>query len=199
LCGNLVAEAIAVFHGAHPGIDLHLAEAGSRHLVERLAVGSLDMALLTASDDRAMPGVTLTRMPLLSEELVVVTSSSYPMVAEGATIGLAHLASLPIIALDRSYDLRATMDAAFRAAGLSTNPVLEGPEMDTPLRRVERGLGVAVGPAMVLTDRPGLRSARRSTQLSRTVSLAHRSDVTPGAAVAAMRDVIIGTAARFVE
>lgn len=199
LCGNLVAEAIAVFHGAHPGIDLHLAEAGSRTLVERLAVGGIDIALVTASDTRVMPGVTLTRMPLLAEELVVVTSSSYPLVAEGATIGLAYLASLPMIALDRSYDLRATMDAAFRAAGLSPNPVLEGPEMDTVLRFVEKGLGVAVVPAMVLTDRPELRSARLSTTLSRTVSLAHRSDVTPGAAVAAMRDVIIATAARFVE
>lgn len=199
LCVSLVAEAISAFHSAHPGVDLHLSEAGSRTLVEQLAVGEIDIALITTSDERPMPGVTLNRMPLLTEELVVVTSAARPLVADGAAIGIAYLAELPLIALDRSYDLRAATDSAFRAAGLSPSPVLEGPEMDAVLRFVERGLGVAVVPAMVLTDRPGLRSARLSTPLSRTVSLAHRSDVTPGVAVSAMRDMIVTTATRFAD
>jgi DNA-binding transcriptional LysR family regulator len=71
--------------------------------------------------------------------------------------------------------------------------------MDAVLRFVERGLGVAVVPAMVLTDQPGLSSARLSVPLTRTVSLAHRSDVIPGVAVAAMRDLIVATAVRFAE
>lgn len=199
LCVSLVAEAISAFHAAHPGVDLHLAEAGSRSLAEQLAVGLLDIALITASDSRPVPGATLTRMPLLAEELVVVTSSAQPLIDEGSTIEMAGLARLPLIALDRSYDLRATTDAAFRAAGLSPAPVLEGPEMDAVLRFVEQGLGVAVVPAMVLTDRPGLRSARLAAPLTRTVSLAHRSDVTPGVAVSAMREVIVATAARFAQ
>jgi DNA-binding transcriptional LysR family regulator len=197
LCVSLVAEAISVFHAAHPGVDLHLAEAGSRTLADQLAVGQLDIALITASDTRSRPGVTLSRMPLLSEELVVATSTAEPLIAEGTTVGIAELAELPLIALDRSYDLRAATDAAFRAAGLAPAPVLEGPEMDAVLRFVEQGLGVAVVPAMALTNRPTLRSARLSTTLTRTVSLAHRSDVTPGVAVSAMRDVLIDTAAEF--
>ncbi|MGN7978097.1 LysR family transcriptional regulator [Microbacterium sp. 22195] len=199
LCVSLVAEAISTFHDAHPGVDLHLAEAGSRALVEQLAIGELDIALITASDLRPVPGVTLSRLPLLSEELVVVTSSADPLVPAGATVDLATLSRVPLIALDRSYDLRATTDAAFRAAGLAPTSVLEGPEMDAVLRFVERGLGVAVVPAMVLTDRPALSSARLSMPLTRTVSLAHRSDVTPGVAVAAMRDLIVATAVRFAE
>lgn len=199
LCVSLVAETISAFHDAHPGVDLHLAEGGSRMLVDQLAVGDLDIALITTSDTRPPHGVTLSRIPLLEEELVVVTSASSPLVEQDAAIGLERLASLPLIALDRSYDLRETTDAAFRAAGLTPNPVLEGPEMDAVLRFVERGLGVAVVPAMVLTDRPALCSARLANPLTRTVSLAHRSDVTPGAAVAAMRDMIVTTAARFAE
>lgn len=199
LCVSLVAEAISAFHAAHPGVDLHLAEAGSRSLADQLAVGLLDIALITASDARPVAGSTLSRMPLLAEELVVVTSAAKPLITEGATVGMAELAGLPLIALDRSYDLRATTDAAFRAAGLTPTPVLEGPEMDAVLRFVEQGLGVAIVPAMALTDRPALHSARLSAPLTRTVSLAHRSDVTPGVAVSAMRDVIIDTAARFAE
>ncbi|MFS0911942.1 LysR family transcriptional regulator [Microbacterium sp. 179-I 3D2 NHS] len=196
LCISLVAEAVSTFHDAHPDVDLHLTESGSRLLVDELAVGAVDIALITASGGQPPPGVSLTRTPLLAEELVVVSSAARQPVARTPAIGLDHLATLPLIVFDESYELRATTDAAFRAAGLDPNPVLEGAEMDAVLRFVERGLGVAVVPAMVLLDRPALRSVRLShPMMSRTVSLAHRSDVTPAVAVAAMRDVIVATAA----
>ncbi|WP_372491756.1 LysR family transcriptional regulator [Microbacterium croceum] len=196
LCISLVAEAISVFHAAHPGVELQLTEAGSRTLVEQLAVGALDIALVTASEGQPPAGVSLTRMPLLAEELVVVSSAAEPPVTTAPSLDLPGLASLPLIAFDESYELRATTDAAFRSAGLAPVPLLAGAEMDAVLRFVERGLGVAVVPAMVLLDRPALRSVRLShPMMTRTVSLAHRSDVTPAIAVAAMRRVIVSTAA----
>jgi len=63
---------------------------------------------------------------------------------------------------------------------------------------VERGLGVAVVPAMVLLDRPGLRTCRLvEPSLTRTISLAHRRDVNPTRAAAAMQQMIIRTAANL--
>jgi DNA-binding transcriptional LysR family regulator len=196
LCISLVAEAIRTFHGSHPGVDLHLTESGSRLLVEQLAVGAVDIALITASEGQLPAGVSLTQVPLLAEELVVVSSASEPPVATTSSISFDQLAALPLISFDDSYELRAATDAAFRAAGLTPTSVLEGAEMDAVLRFVERGVGVAVVPAMVLLDRPTLRSVRLSNpQMTRTISLAHRSDVTPAVAVAAMRHVIVSTAA----
>ncbi|MBT2473272.1 LysR family transcriptional regulator [Microbacterium sp. ISL-103] len=196
LCISLVAEAISTFHAAHPGVDLHLTESGSRLLVDQLAVGAVDIALITESEGPPPSGFSLTRMPLLTEELVVVSAASEPPVSTMPSMSLAHLATLPLIALDETYELRATTDAAFRAAGLTPTFVLEGAEMDALLRFVERGVGVAVVPAMVLLDQPALRSVRIShPMMTRTVSLAHRADVTPAIAVAAMRHVIVGTAA----
>lgn len=195
LCISLVAEAIGVFRSAHAGVDLELTEAGSRTLVEQLAIGALDIALVTTAEGQAPTGVSLTRTDLLAEELVVVSSAAQPPLTAAASVELAELAELPLITFDESYELRATTDAAFRAAGLSPRLVLAGAEMDAVLRFVERGIGVAVVPAMVLLDRPGLRSARLAhPMMSRTVSLAHRSDVTPAVAVAAMRQVIMATA-----
>jgi DNA-binding transcriptional LysR family regulator len=200
LCISLVAEAISSFHAAHPNVDLHLTESGSRRLVEELAVGAVDIALVTQSDGPTPAGVSLTHMPLLSEELVVVSSAAATPVTHGASISLAHLATLPLIAFDESYELRAAMDAAFRSADLTPTLALEGAEMDAVLRFVERGVGVAVVPAMVLFDRPLLRSARLAhPAMSRTISLAHRSDVTPAVAVAEMRRVIVSTAADVAE
>jgi DNA-binding transcriptional LysR family regulator len=196
LCTSLVAEALSTFHSAHPGVDLHLIESGSRLLVDQLGVGAVDIALITESDGPPPSGFSLTRMPLLTEELVVVSAASRPPIAVTPSIGLAHLATLPLIALDETYELRAATDAAFRTAGLTPNHVLEGAEMDALLRFVERGVGVAVVPAMVLLDQPALRSVRLThPTLTRVVSLAHRADVSPATAVAAMRDVIVATAA----
>ncbi|PZF85907.1 LysR family transcriptional regulator [Jiangella anatolica] len=190
LCVSLVAEAVSAFHEAHPGIDLHVTEGGSRVLIDELAGGGLDLALITGA-----AGGSLTRTPLLTEELVVVSSAARPPVSSRPAIDLERLARLPQIVFHESYDLRVTTEAAFRAAGLTPSVVLEGAEMDAVLRFVERGLGVAVVPAMVLLDRPGLRSVRLTKpRLTRTVSLAHRSDVTPTRAAAAMQRVIAATA-----
>ncbi len=56
--------------------------------------------------------------------------------------------------------------------------VIEGAEMDAVLRFVERGLGVAIVPAVVLAHRPGLRSVRLTRPtLARTISVARTADV----------------------
>lgn len=199
LCISLVAEAMAAFHATHPGVELLLTEAGSNVLIEQLAAGTVDMALITLSDALPVSVSALVRTPLLTEELVVVSSAEHAPVADEG-IDLEALSRLPLVFFAESYDLRGVTDAAFRAAGLAPTPVVEGAEMDAVLRFVERGLGVAVVPAMVLLDRPTLRSTRLiDLRLIRTIGLAHRSDVNPTRAAAAMRRVITATAGELVE
>lgn len=195
LCVSLVAEAVGTFHAAHPGIDLQLTERGSRDLVDALVGGTLDLALLTSSPTTRPPTDALTRTPLLTEELVVVTAAAGTSTPSGDTITLESLAGLPQIAFPLSYDLRATADAAFLEAGLSPSVVLEGAEMDSALRLVENGLGVAIVPALVLLDRPALRSVRLTNpRLTRTISLARRSDAPPTLAARTMHQTIVATA-----
>ncbi|WP_185020220.1 MULTISPECIES: LysR family transcriptional regulator [unclassified Rathayibacter] len=196
LCISLVAEVLYAFHAAHPAIELHLAEDGSRSLLDRLARGELDLALVTTSTAAAVGAFTVT--PLLVEELVVVSSAAEPPLADGDALGLAAVAGLPQIVFNSSYDLRRTTDAAFAAAGLLPDVVLEGAEMDAVLRFAERGLGVAIVPAMVLQGRPGLRSIRlEEPTLSRTISLARPADLAPTAAVRVMQRTIAATARAF--
>ena len=187
LCVSLVADVLAAFRSAHPGVELHITEGGSRFLVEALNEGALDLALVvTRAVNPTVPGTEL--IPLLAEELVVVSAAGSAMPEE---LTLKELAHIPQVAFNRSYDLRVATDAAFSAAGLETVVAVEGAEMDAVLRFVERGLGVAVVPAMVVHDRPGLRSARLvSPSLTRTVNLARRNDVGPSAAAAAMQQFV---------
>jgi DNA-binding transcriptional LysR family regulator len=193
LCISLVAEVLSTFHASYPAIELHLSEQGSRRLLDELAGGELDLALITTSDATSAERFTVT--PLLVEELVVVSSAGVPPVTTGDAIALEDVAALPQIVFSSSYDLRRATDAAFRAADLIPDVVLEGAEMDAVLRFVERGLGVAIVPAMVLIDRPGLRSVRLTDPtLDRTISLARPADVSSTTAVEEMRRTITASA-----
>ena len=194
LCISLVAEVLSVFHAAHPRIELHITERGSRGLLDDLAGGELDLALITTSDAASADRFTVA--PLLVEELVVISSSSAPPLTSRQSIALGDVAALPQVVFSSTYDLRATTDAAFAAAGLTPHTVIEGAEMDAVLRFVERGIGVAIVPAMVPIERSGLRSVRLShPTLTRTISIARVTDMSPTSAVEVMQQTIARTAA----
>ena len=198
LCISMVPEVLGSFHQHHPGIDLHLSESGSRDLLDQLAGGDLDLALVVTSDHDTAKMSSLETTPLLLEDLVVIGAPSNLLFAEKESLTLTELAEVPQIVFDKSYDLRATTMNAYRARGLTPQVVLEGAEMDAVLRLVERGLGVAIVPAMVLFDRPGLRSIPLTDpHLTRTLSLAHRKDVSLTKAAIAMQELIVSTSAIF--
>ncbi|MGP9818305.1 LysR family transcriptional regulator [Glutamicibacter sp. 363] len=199
LCVSLVAEVLDVFHRRFPGIELHLSEAGSKDLLDELAGGLLDLALVVTSEHSAAER-SLASLPLLSEELVVIDSTAKPRLGAKEFLDLKALSRLPQIVFSQSYDLRASTMNAYRAQGLAPNVILEGAEMDAVLRFVEVGLGVAVVPATVLVDRPGLSAtALKDPQLTRTIGLAHRRDVSLTRAAAAMQEIILSTARSLAE
>lgn len=198
LCISLVAEALVTFHELYPGIELYLSEHGSRRLLDQVGAGELDLALVTTSDPATAGRFSV--VPLLSEELVVISSAASDAVPSSGPVTLTEVAELPQIVFSPTYDLRRTTDAAFTAAGLVPTVVLEGAEMDAVLRFVERGLGVAIAPAMVVAGRPGLRSHRlRDPRLSRTISEVRPSDVSPSAAVMALHRTIAATAVALAD
>lgn len=197
LCASVVPDVLSAFRHEHPGIEVEMMERGSRALVAALAEGGLDLALLASSDVAADATVSLVRTPLLAEDLVVISAAAAPEICAGTAISLHAVADLALIAFPRSYALRAATDAAFAAAGLVARIVVDGPEMDTVLRLVEHGVGVAIVPAMVAHGRPGLRTVPLATRLTRTVSLAHRADMAPTKAAAALRATILVVADSF--
>jgi len=201
MCVSVVAEVVEPYHQEYPGVDLHLRESGSHHLLNELVGGTLDLALVVASEHDPSSAESLDHTPLLVEELVVISADGR-VFADYAENGLTlrQLADIPQIVFSDSYDLRAATMNAYQQHDLTPNVVLEGAEMDAVLRFVERGLGVAVVPATVLLDRPGLTS-RRLTEpsLTRTIALAHRKDVSLSKAAETMHAMIVSTAHELAE
>lgn len=194
LCTSLVADVLAEYRERFPGIEIEILERGSRSLLASLLEGRLDLALIVTSVSSVDARAVLDREPILTERLVVVSAAAAPdPFGDGGArpVGLHELARVPQVRFPENYDLRVAVDAAFAAEGLAPAVAVEGAEMDAALRFAERGIGVAIVPAMVAADRPHLRAIPLADPaLTRTISLARRSDMAPTHAAAAMQAVV---------
>jgi DNA-binding transcriptional LysR family regulator len=224
LCVGVLADVLAVFHASYPGISLQVNEGGSRDLVADLEDGQLDLALVIHQQDRGptasgagharagatarggaggapTPGDTLRLTPVLREELVAVSAAGGQVgldEALGDHAGILEIARHPLVVNRPGYELREVVLSACAAAGVTPRIAVEGGEMDAVLRMVERGLGVAIVPSLVLAGRPGLRITRLdgSGWTHRTIAFAHRTDVAPTRAADAFRETLLAVLAR---
>lgn len=112
----------------------------------------------------------------------------------GRGIRIGDLRGRPLAMFRHGYDLRELTVAACREAGFEPEFGVEGGEMDAVLGFVRAGLGVAVVPSMV-AERSGLRTtAFAAPGLHRTISVAHRGDVSPPRAARELRRLLISAA-----
>ncbi|MCT2594348.1 LysR family transcriptional regulator [Streptomyces sp. N2-109] len=188
LCASMVPDVLRAFRDSYPGVDLVVHEDGSQDLVRVLAAGELDLALIITPLVGQAPA--LTAYELLREDLVVVSSPDGPAPAQGRTIRIADLRGRPLAMFRRGYDLRDFTLAECRAAGFEPVLGVEGGEMDAVLGFVRAGLGVAVVPGMVAA-RSGLRTTPFAPPgLHRTISVAHRGDVSPPRAARELQRIL---------
>lgn len=188
LCASLVPDVLRDFHARYPGVELHVHEDASQDLVRVLAEGELDLALIITPLPVQAPALATTE--LLREELVAVSAPDEPPPAPRRALRVADLRDRPLAMFRRGYDLREFTLAACRAEGFEPDFTVEGGEMDAVLGFVRAGLGVAVVPRMV-ADRSGLRTTPFVRPgLHRTISVAHRSDVSPPRAARELQRII---------
>lgn len=216
LCVSVVADVLAFFHERYPGIALQVAEGGSQDLVRDMLRGQLDLALVidapradagspapglpAVRDERAARDLQLT--PVLREELVAVSGVGGPDL--GDHIGVAELAHHPLVVNRPGYDLREVALSACAAAGVPARIAAEAGEMDSLLRLVERGLGVAIVPSLVLAGHPALRPTRLDDSWEhdgrgwghRTIAFAYRTDVDLTRAALAFREDLLAVLSR---
>ena len=147
-------------------------EAGSGDLIRYLEQGELDLAIVILP----LRHPALVATPFLKEELVLAVSPEHEL-AGRSSVGVAELRQIPFVMFRDGYDLREATLAACRKAGFEPRVALDGGEMDSVLRLVAAGMGVAVVPSMVVEPGGpivGVRLTRPT--LSRTLALANRRD-----------------------
>lgn len=175
---HLLPRAMAAFSRRHPGIALAFREAGSRTLLTLLEEGELDLAVVI----QPMRHPSLETLPLLEEELLLAVPRQHPLANGERRVRLAQLRDEPFVLLrEGAYNLRDQTLAACRRAGFEPAAAVDGVEMDSTLRFVAAGIGLAILPEMVLsdiTDREDGPVAVRHLQprLTRSLVIARRRD-----------------------
>jgi DNA-binding transcriptional LysR family regulator len=192
---HLFPRALAAFSRRHPGIALTFREGGSRTLLQLLEDGELDLAVVI----QPIRHPALETLPLLEEELLLAVPRSHALARGRRRVRLSELADEPFVLLrEGAYDLRDQTLSACRRAGFEPKVALDGGEMDSVLRFVAEGIGVAILPAMVLSDvdpRSGPVAMRlQAPRLSRSLVLARRRDRYFSAAAQEFMRVLRGAA-----
>lgn len=170
-----VAALMADFHRDHPQVELTLRTDNSDVLLDELADGRLDAAIVSIAAG-AMPdgldGVVIT------DEIIEAASALDHPLRRRAALTLSELCEFPLISLPVGTGLRSRLDEACSAAGVRPHI---GFEATNPLELAElarRGLGVAILPRSMARGDTGLHALRLTPVLRGRLVWAWRRDAT---------------------
>ncbi len=142
----LAYELLVRMHSAYPHVVLHLADANSSLLHERLVNGRLDIAVLFAG--QAERGLAVE--PLLLEELFYVTADP-----DTSPIQIADVAQRPLLLAGPGSAIQRTVQEAFEKHGLTVTPLSEIDTRVTLRRAITSGIGNAILSWAALYDGEG--------------------------------------------
>lgn len=172
-----LAEALGEFHRAHPAIEITLTNEHNEPLLDAVAAGEMDAAVVGLGA-QPLPAEVRARV-IATEPLVVGVRRGHPL-GERKTIALDALREQPMVTLTRGSGLRAVLENACREAGFVPRISAETGELGSLVELAAEGLGIAVVPrsAVDRADVAVLRMVR--PRLQRRTALAwNQESVSP--------------------
>jgi len=150
----LLPPLIRDFRRAHPALVFHVKEAGSREVAADVANERLELGLVTLP---AAP-LDLAVTPLRRDAIVLVAAKGHPLAKKGRVRPTA-LAGLPLIGFESGAAIRQLVDRALGDAGVAMEVVMELRSVQSILRMVALGLGLA------FVSRLGVEAAGKGVQV----------------------------------
>lgn len=144
-----VARVLGDFHAAHPFVRLRLrlSQAGSSAYLAAVADGSLDLALVSATD-RFPPAI---EMHLLAQEPMVFACRADHRLATRKRLRLDELAEEDFVGFPTGFGIRRLIDDAFAAAGVTARTQYEVPaDYTVAAGLIRNNLGTAFMPGSEL-------------------------------------------------
>jgi DNA-binding transcriptional LysR family regulator len=174
----LVPRALAAFRASYPRVDLSLVEGLTPALLERLAAGDADVAVVSSSPVDVLDDGRFELSHLLDERLLVAVARTHRL-ARRRTVRLAELADDAFIA--GSATAERTLMRASLPSGFRPRIDIVAAEWTGKLGCVAAGLGVALIPALAIRSAPAdisllrLHPADESVRRIYAATLAGRS------------------------
>jgi DNA-binding transcriptional LysR family regulator len=147
----LVPRALAAFREAHPDVALSLLEGLTPALLERLAAGDADVAVVSSSPSGLLDDSRFALRHLLDERLLVAVARGHRL-ARRRRVRLADLADDPFVV--GSATAEETLLRASLPSGFQPRIDLVAAEWTGKLGLVAAGLGVALVPALAVRGTP---------------------------------------------
>jgi DNA-binding transcriptional LysR family regulator len=158
-----LAEALGDFHRAHPAVEVAVAQEHNEPLLEAVANGDFDAAVVGIGAQPLPPQVRAR--VVATEPLVLAVRRGEPL-SRRRSVPLAQLRDRPMITLVRGSGLRTVLENACREAGVVPQISAEAGDLASLVQLAAEGLGVAVLPrsatdgtdvAVVKISRPSMR------------------------------------------
>lgn len=153
---QLMPDALAVFHAAHPGVALTVSEGTTATLLENLRGGLIDLAVISVYPHQALDTSPFVLHHLLDDPLMVALPSGHRLGRAGRQpLRLVELAEESWI--EGFPDASQTLIDACRHAGFQPRIDFTVREWTAKQGYVAAGLGLALVPSLAAaTMRPGI-------------------------------------------
>jgi LysR family cys regulon transcriptional activator len=131
---------VRAFAERYPKVKLVIHQGNPVQVAEHTARGDVDLGIAT---ETLASYRELATLACYSWNRVVLVPRGHPL-ASAKPLTLAAIARFPVITYDYSFTGRSQMNAAFEAAGLAPNIVLEALDADVIKTYTEMGMGVGI-------------------------------------------------------
>jgi LysR family transcriptional regulator, hydrogen peroxide-inducible genes activator len=140
----LLPQVIAELTAAYPGLDLHLRETITPKLLQELAEGRLDCAIVALPVSEP----SLTEVALFSEDFVLVR----PLQDAGLPVPNAEsLRAMRLLLLEEGHCFRDQALSFCKLQAVQPRELLDGSSLTTLVQMVGAGIGVTLIPEMAVT------------------------------------------------
>jgi DNA-binding transcriptional LysR family regulator len=198
---TLMPLAVATFRGAHPDVELSLAEGEPEEITPRLKAGEFDLALLF--EFRGVTGSLADGLPtveLLEDPMHVALPADHPLAGRPA-LRLEDLSTEGWVQTSESSPCARHVVRCCHAAGFEPSVSFESDDYQTVQGLVAAGVGVALIPELALSsvrEDIVIRALSPESPVRRIVAATSQH---PGAAPAAapMLDILRDVAQRYAE
>ncbi len=144
----VLPAAIARVKRAFPQVTVHLQAAAEGEVLEQLAHGQVDLAVISTSGAAPEGGLAV---PLFRWRRRVLVPLAHPLAVLDRAPSLAELAAFPLVSYESSERPESSLRRAFAAAGFEPQLAMTARDADLIKTYVRAGLGVGVLAEMALS------------------------------------------------
>jgi DNA-binding transcriptional LysR family regulator len=141
VCMHVLPRVLRQYRRLYPGVDLRVVSGPTETILRKLRAHEVDLALLTLP----LADRDLEVVPVIKEEMVVVTAPGHPLSRQRSADARA-IARFPLILYEAGSNSRRLQDRLFTEVDVPLKVAMETENVEIIKAMVSAGLGIAVIP-----------------------------------------------------